>query len=435
MDPSRLIYWQPTGVEGEESTPPFNQDTQVHEDTEALERAAQLEKWAASQLEEGVLKEEIRDRVKVKIAEKREHLLRSDEHQAELVASFESRLIDLDEIEDPEPLIDGMLTKDSLARTFGPPKSLKSFVTLDMAACVSLGIPWKGRTTHKVPVLYIVAEGARGMKKRRRAWNAWHDRPMDVIFYPEPVQINEDRAMREVIAFCKAREVGYVIFDTQARCTVGVDENSNTEMGQVVRALDVLKQETGACVHVVHHSGAGSTDRGRGATAFDGAVDTEFRIEREEDSDGVSVISRFQKDMAEAEPVDMIACEIENSLIVTDGGASLNPDAARTEPPLPEISKAYMGYLRVLGGGYTVEGATHSNLRDEMGIPANGSGRSKVTKALDKLQREGVVIKNKKDRYFLTKLGSRVVREQRNHEYVEASAPRATQTRMEEYDE
>lgn len=431
MDPSRLIFWNPTGVEGGESDPPFNQDAEAHERTEAIERAAQLEKWAASQLEEGVLKEEIRDRVKVKLAEKRESLLRSDEHQAELVAAFEGRLIDLDDIEDPEPLIEGFLTKDSLARTFGPPKSLKSFCVLDMAACVSLGIPWKGRTTHKVPVLYIVAEGARGMKKRRRAWNAWHQRDMDVIFYPEPIQINEDRAMREVIAFCKAREIGYVIFDTQARCTVGVDENSNTEMGQVVRALDVLKQETKACVHVVHHSGAGSADRGRGATAFDGAVDTEFRIERDEEvgSNGVTMHSRFQKDMAEAEPVDMIVCEIEDSLIVTDGGASLF--TTKTEVPLPEIPKAYVPYLRTLMSDFKGLGATHSELRREMGLDQKMGG--KVSKALAKLLDSDMVLK-KDNRYSTTRLGERVVKSQSQHEYIEASAPRATQTRMEEDD-
>jgi len=395
-------------------------------------RNAEIQRWAEDQTEQGVLKEEIRERVKVRLAEKREAQLRSEEHQAELIAAFEGRLVELDDIPDPEPLIDGFLTKDSLARTFGPPKSLKSFCVLDMAACVSLGIPWKGHTTHEVPVLYIVAEGARGMKKRRRAWNTWHERTMNVTFYPEPIQINEFRAMQELIAFCKHREIGYVIFDTQARCTVGVDENSNTEMGQIVRALDVLKQETGACVHVVHHSGAGATDRGRGATAFDGAVDTEFRIEREEEGDGVSVITRFQKDMIEAEPVDMIACSVEGSLVLTDGGSTLSPEVIE---PIPDVPETHVHVLRSLKDDYSQEGATQSEIREELGMQNNGAGRSRVTKIMNRLSEDALVYKNKEKRYFLTKLGHRTLRAASIHEVVSPHAPRATLTLLSGYDE
>src|SRR3546814_14216608 len=99
-----------------------------------------------------------------------------------------------------------------------------------MAACVSLGIPWQGRQTVQAAVLYVVAEGARGVKKRRAAWNQYHQTEMKVIFFPKPVQIGDQRQMFDLIAFCLAKGIGYVGFAPPARCTQGVEENDHTGM-------------------------------------------------------------------------------------------------------------------------------------------------------------------------------------------------------------
>ena len=249
-------------------------------------------------------------------ADERAAYLTSEEGRSAAAQQFEAEIIDLDDLEDPEPLIEGFLHRDSLVRTFGPPKSLKSFVTLDMAACVSLGIEWQGHRTVQTTVLYIVAEGARGVKKRRNAWNQHHETEMKVIFYPKPVQIGDQDEMYRLIAFCLAKQVGYVIFDTQARCTVGVEENDNTEMGEIVAALDILKQETGACVHMVHHSVGSDPRKARGATAWDGAVDAEFYTKRDRDHETVDFVTKFQKDISEADPVILNTIEVGQSLVM-----------------------------------------------------------------------------------------------------------------------
>lgn len=287
------------------------------------------------------------------LQEKRDAYLSSDEGLAGAAERFESQIVDLDDIPDPEPLIDGFLHRDTLVRTFGPPKSLKSFVTLDMAGCISLGIPWQGNETVQTTVLYIVAEGARGVKKRRAAWNAKHDTEMKVIFFPKPVQIADPEQMHDLIAFCRLKQVGYVVFDTQARCTVGVEENDNTEMGEIVSALDVLKQQTGACVHLVHHSGGSDPKKARGATAFDGAVDAEFYTRRDEkDTSSVRLVTKFQKDIGEADDVDMEAVEVGPSLVLVPAGGSVDihtaPDAGESPAELPTVTPRSMEYLRLL---------------------------------------------------------------------------------------
>lgn len=287
-------------------------------------------------------------------AEERAAYLTSEEGRAAAAEAFESEIIDLDLLEDPEPLIDGFLHRDTLVRTFGPPKSLKSFVTLDMAACVSLGMDWQGHRTIQTTVLYIVAEGARGVKKRRNAWNQHHGTEMKVIFYPKALQIGEQEEMYRLIAFCLAKQVGYIIFDTQARCTVGVEENDNTEMGEIVAALDILKQETGACVHMVHHSVGSDPRKARGATAWDGAVDAEFYTKRDRDADTVDFVTKFQKDISEADNIILNAIEVGTSLILERAAGDSGGRGGEVAPALVgPAQKIYLEAVREMHGRCT----------------------------------------------------------------------------------
>ncbi|MFI0262528.1 AAA family ATPase [Streptomyces sp. NPDC017056] len=257
--------------------------------------------------EESVCKQveflEISEEAKRRHEERKMAALTSPDGMAALAEEFAKNVYDsesLDAIPAPEPLISDFLNRGTLARFFGPPKSLKSFVALEMAGCVGTGERFFGHGTRAARVLYIVAEGASGTRARVRAWEDLHGRRMDgVYWYPRAVQVGDAEQMRSLLAYCVTYGFGLVILDTQARSTVGMDENSNGEMGTAIAALDALREETGACVLLVHHSGT-EGGRGRGATAFDGAVDSEFEIRRTEGTARVEVRSRFQKDMAEA---------------------------------------------------------------------------------------------------------------------------------------
>lgn len=320
------IFWQPReAANGDgQADPPFITDAEVHLRVLTNQEAQEWLEWETKKVDQNVREMRAREKAKTILREEREASLISEDGQADAATKFGATILTrqgLRSVPDPEPLIDGFLTLDSLVRTWGAPKTYKSFVTLDMAACISLGIPWQGHRTHKQKVLYIVAEGARGMQHRVDAWEEQNDCELDVLFYPEALQISDEEKMRGLIAYCKRESIRYVVFDTQARCTVGVDENSNTEMGQIIHSLDVLKRETGACVHLVHHSGTAgdgrTASRGRGATAFDGAVDAEFYTERKEDSSVVSFKTRFQKDIAEADVLYLDLIQVAYSLAVS----------------------------------------------------------------------------------------------------------------------
>lgn len=320
--------------------------------------------------------------------EERDAYLSSEDGRAAAAAAFESELIDLDDIPDLEPIIDGFLHRETLVRTFGPPKSLKSFVTLDMAACVSLGQDWQGRRTEQTTVLYVVAEGLRGVKKRRDAWNEHHGTEMKVIFYPKPVQIGDQEEMFRLIAFCHARHVGYVVFDTQARCTVGVDENDNTEMGAIVAALDILKRETGACVHMVHHSVGSDPRKARGATAWDGAVDAEFYTKRDRDADTVELHTKFQKDISEADVLTLATLEVGASLVLERREGGTGGGTGEVAPALVTDSQAvYLEVIRTFGPG----GATVSDVTTDLEDRGVKRTRTAVKKAFGGLLSAGAV--------------------------------------------
>jgi RecA-family ATPase len=71
----------------------------------------------------------------------------------------------------PEPLVDGLLYLDSLAMLYGPSGAGKSFVGIDVAMHVASDHQWwNSCELANAPVLYMVAEGASGIRLRTDAW-------------------------------------------------------------------------------------------------------------------------------------------------------------------------------------------------------------------------------------------------------------------------
>jgi len=73
-----------------------------------------------------------------------------------------------------------------------------------------------------------------------------------------------------------------IIIDTLARNFGAGDENNTKEMSELIVAIDDLKARFPGCsVMIVHHSGHADKQRACGAMALKGALDCEFRIEKE----------------------------------------------------------------------------------------------------------------------------------------------------------
>jgi hypothetical protein len=220
----------------------------------------------------------------------------------------------LDSLPDPQPVIDGVLYADSLAWLHGKPGHGKSFVALDWAACVDAGLPWQGCETRQGTVLYVIAEGVSGLRQRVRAWEEHAGQTMGVGFLPIAVQL---LSMTDVEAFTQLAaelEPVLIVVDTQARVTVGADENSARDMGELVAAIDRIRQASRACVLLVHHEARGSENM-RGSTALEGAANTLVRCTK--DGAYIRLENAKQKDAPEFDPVRLKLTPVGGSVVCT----------------------------------------------------------------------------------------------------------------------
>jgi hypothetical protein len=221
--------------------------------------------------------------------------------------SLRDRVLDLAglrKLRRPAPLIKGVLHLDSESWLIGPPGGFKSFVALDWACHVATGQAWRGRRTHGGGVLYVVAEGVAGFRARVDAWALSHGvEPDRLSVLPVAVQANGGtmygmpqlgQQWYELCAIAAEDRPALVVLDTQARMTVGLEENSATSMGLWVAAVGMLRQASGACVLVVHHTGRDGRDA-RGSSALDGAQDMEWKVSRIGD-DGKTLKAKLRCD-------------------------------------------------------------------------------------------------------------------------------------------
>jgi len=196
---------------------------------------------------------------------------------------------EIDALKPPEWLIKDTLPKEALSVMYGPPGSHKSFLALDMAAHLARGWDWAGyRVTRPARVLYVAGEGTSGLQKRSKAWRKHHgdvEPTDDLTFFKAMPRIADDK---DWSAFCEALEgkagskgFDLVVFDTLARLAVGLNENDNGDIGQIVGKLEALQRRLGCAVLVVHHTGKDEARGMRGGSALLGAADTAFAVKKD----------------------------------------------------------------------------------------------------------------------------------------------------------
>ncbi len=229
------------------------------------------------------------------------------------------RFADLQATE-PDYLVEGLIERGNMVLIFGDPAAGKSFLTIDLGACVSTGTSFHGRPTKAGAVIYIAGEGHSGLARRRMAWET--DKGLSLADRRAPLFVSTvagnflDAATTEaVIAEIKATAdtegpPALIVVDTLARNFGGGDENSTSDMNRFIAAIDRLKDQwTGCSALIVHHTGHGNKTRSRGSFALTGAVDAEFRVEK--DGMVMTVINTKMKDAPTPAPIAFYMLEIQ----------------------------------------------------------------------------------------------------------------------------
>lgn len=195
--------------------------------------------------------------------------------------------IDLALQEDPlDPLIEGVLNQGDFSCIYGGSNVGKSFVALDMAYAIAQGREWAGQKTKKKGVLYVAAEGGKGILPRIKALQKVHGRVASKNFILLRHQINlfaSDADVKDLIRGAKAHglnEIGLVVFDTLSRSMDGGEENSVRDMNTVVGHVKLLREEIDAHVMLIHHSGKNEARGLRGSSSLRAALDTEIELQK-----------------------------------------------------------------------------------------------------------------------------------------------------------
>jgi hypothetical protein len=184
-----------------------------------------------------------------------------------------------------------------------------------MAGCVGTGEAWQGFPVTSGTVLYLVAEGLSGMRQRVRAWEASVGFGMTgVQFLPVAVQAANDVEWRGLVELAAELRPALIVIDTQARVTVGMEENAAKDMGVFVQRIEALRIASRACVLVVHHQGR-TGDHMRGSTALEGAATTIIKVAKDEDL--LSIECTKQKDAPPFDPFTLRLIPYDSSAILS----------------------------------------------------------------------------------------------------------------------
>lgn len=180
-------------------------------------------------------------------------------------------------------IVKNLIPEAELVAVFGPPSVGKSFLTLELGACVQRGVPWRDLKVQQGEVAYIIAEGAGGFRNRVLAYQQRHDIAqigMHVLAaQPNLLKVEDAKELiKEIRVIGKVR---LIIVDTLARAMTGADENSAKDMGVLVASCKALHRGTGATVILIHHAGKDASRGMRGSNAIEGACDAIIEVGRE----------------------------------------------------------------------------------------------------------------------------------------------------------
>ncbi|HEY4215010.1 MAG TPA: bifunctional DNA primase/polymerase [Steroidobacteraceae bacterium] len=185
---------------------------------------------------------------------------------------------------DPSWRVAGLLPEQGLAMIFGASGSGKSFFALDLVMAISRGVPYghDRRAVVQGKVVYVIAEGAGGFRRRLRAYRTRHQlpagspAPLLVPAAPNLMAASDVSDLQAGITAVGGADV--VVVDTLHASVAGADENSAKDMGVLLGYCRALQAATHGLVILIHHSGKDEERGARGSSAIKAAMDAEIEV-------------------------------------------------------------------------------------------------------------------------------------------------------------
>ncbi|HEY0835621.1 MAG TPA: AAA family ATPase [Azospirillum sp.] len=203
-------------------------------------------------------------------------------------------------------LVQGLLTSSAMSVVYGDSNAGKTFVVLDLALHVALGCSWRDKRVVRGGVVYVAAEGGAGIKNRVAAFREHHGIAGTVPFTIVPSSINlldpdaDTDALIDLIQD-ESDDLGIpvtlIVIDTLSRAMAGGNENASEDMGALVMNADRIRQETGAHLMFIHHTGKDAAKGARGHSLLRAATDTEIEVARAQGARTGTITVTKQRDL------------------------------------------------------------------------------------------------------------------------------------------
>lgn len=264
---------------------------------------------------------------------------------------------DIRGVDTVDDFVESLLVCEAMSVVYGPSNCGKTFFASDIAMHVATARRWRDREVEQGGVLYVAAEGARGIRNRVLAYKQHNNVdhiPMGIIgnsinlLDPEgdvDTLINTIKVQAQ-----KYRSIDLIVIDTLARVMAGGNENTAEDMGKLVVNCDRIRHATGAHVMVIHHSGKNAAAGARGSSALRAATDTEIEIEKNGAVSCATVTKQRELEVEGTFAFQLQVIELgtnhRGKPITSCVVEPCEPDAIKAETKLTDIQKDAMVAIR-----------------------------------------------------------------------------------------
>jgi len=221
-------------------------------------------------------------------------------------------------IEKNDWVVKNLIGYNKLTCIFGDPASGKSFYCLDMALSIANNLDFYDKKIKRNKVLYIAAEGASTIKLRAIAWskNKKIQNSNNFNIITKPLSFSDADTTSKFINKIKDDPPDIIFIDTLARTFGSGDESSTKDMNNYIHNLDKIRYSTNSAIVLIHHTGHSEKHRARGSIALNGALDFEYRVEKNDDI--IRITDTKQKDAKSGSSLGTFRLETFNTDILDE---------------------------------------------------------------------------------------------------------------------
>jgi len=243
----------------------------------------------------------------------------------------------MEKMTEPDWLVDRCIERATVTSIFGAPKSGKSFIAIAMACSIASGKDFYGFDT----MLYLAGEGHTAVARRIKSYEQFYGRSLEkapLLISNRGSRIGDDAEFAMLQEVCRDIErehgnVGMIIVDTLAR-NYGLNENSTEDMNKFIQRIDELKEEFQASMVIVHHTGHGSNGRARGSSVLPAALDYEFKVERDKNSDDKAMMVALKQTLVkDGTPIEDLYFQFKELMLLGYDGVTSGVLALTDERP------------------------------------------------------------------------------------------------------